>query len=502
MSEFILAVDQGTTGTTAVVVDRAGTVRGRCNVEFSQHYPRPGWVEHDVVEVWNSVRLAVQGALADAPAAGHIAAIGLTNQRETAVAWDRDDGAPLHHAIVWQDRRTAEFCQELEADGQGAFLRERTGLVIDPYFSASKFRWLLQNSQPVADAAARGRLCLGTIDGFLLFKLTGGEHLTDVTNACRTQLLDLRSRTWVPELCELFEVPRAALAEVRPSAGAFGATRGVAFLPDGIPIYGVAGDQHAALFGQGCFRAGDAKCTYGTGAFVLTNTGNAPVFSDEGLLTTIAWQLQDEVAYALEGSCFIAGAAVQWLRDGLGLFDSAGEVEALARSVPDAGGVVFVPALAGLAAPYWRPEATGMLSGITRGTTRAHVARATLEAIAFQVDDLLRSMSRTAGGLGERLLVDGGAAANDLLLELQAGISGLAVQRPQELESTARGAAWLAGVGAGWFTTDEIAREMIRTPRQFDGTMSESERERERRRWARAIDQVMAGCERVAEKTK
>jgi glycerol kinase len=453
MAELILAIDQGTTGSTALVLDAQGNARGRANVEFPQHFPKPGWVEHEPEEIWASVRTAVERALEAAKATGSdVAAIGITNQRETTLVWDRATGKPLHRAIVWQDRRTTERCAALKAEGHEARVRAKTGLVLDPYFSGTKIAWVLDHVDGARARAGRGELAFGTIETFLVHRLTGGAvHVTDVTNASRTLLLDLERLTWDEEMCGLLGVPTSVLPRVVGCAEEVGRTRGLGWLPDGIPIAGLAGDQQSALFGQTCFQKGDVKCTYGTGAFVLMNVGERPVASKSGLLATAAWRLRDgqPATYALEGSAFIAGAAVQWLRDGLGLIASAPEIEPLARSVEDSGGVMFVPALVGLGAPYWDPDARGLLCGITRGTTRAHVARATLDAIAHEVADLVEAMAADAGAAVPRMRVDGGASANALLLELQAALAGVRVARPRDVETTARGAAMLAALGVG-----------------------------------------------------
>lgn len=492
MKSHILSIDQGTTGTTALVLSRDGRTLSRENREFPQHFPTPAWVEHEAEEIWQSVRQAAGEAVR---AAGirpdEIAAVGITNQRETTLLWDRATGEPLHRAIVWQDRRTAPRCAELARAGHEPRLRELTGLVLDPYFSGTKAEWLLDHVPGARGRAERGELCLGTVDSYLIWRLSGGAragvHLTDVTNASRTLLMDLRRLEWSEELCALLRVPRAALPEIRPSSGVLSTTRDFPGVADGTPIAGVAGDQHAALFGQGCFEPGDVKCTYGTGAFVLVNTGSELRQSASGLLGTVAWQIGDRVTYALEGSCFVAGAAVQWLRDGLGVLERASEVEALAESVESSDGVVFVPALSGLGAPHWDSGARGSITGITRGTTRAHLARATLEGIAHQVDDLVRAMGRDLGEPLGRLRVDGGAAANNLLMQMQADLSGLVVERPSDLESTARGAALLAGLGVGLFDSLEGAMEMIRLERRFDVRLSESDRTRARQRWVDAV---------------
>ncbi|MFO7178479.1 MAG: glycerol kinase GlpK [Pseudomonadota bacterium] len=493
MERLLLAIDQGTTGSTALVMSQSGATLARANVEFPQHFPSPGWVEHEPEEIWDSVLRAIAEALRQASVRGpELAAIGITNQRETTLLWERQTDRPIHRALVWQDRRTAPLCDTLREQGHEATVRERAGLVLDPYFSGTKLAWLLENVAGARQRAERGELAFGTVDSYLVWRLAGGArgsapHVTDVTNASRTLLMHLASRRWDPTLCALLGVPLAVLPEIVPSAGTVARTNGVPGLPDGIPIAGIAGDQHAALFGQACFDVGDGKLTYGTGAFLLVNTGAQPVPSKFGLLSTLAWQIGDEPTYALEGSCFIAGAAVQWLRDGLGILQSASEVEALARSVPSSEGLVFVPALSGLGAPYWDAGARGLIWGITRGTTRAHLARATLEAIAFQCTDLVRSMSEDLGRPIGKLRVDGGAAANDLLLELQADLAGVAVERPNELESTARGAAMLAGVGVGVFRNGRDAAKMVKIEKTFEVGMDDLERQRRLTAWAHAV---------------
>ncbi len=453
MSRFIVAIDQGTTGSTVLVFDETLRLRGRGYRELPQHFPHAGWVEHDPDEIWKSVL----GALVDAVhssgsgvEAAQVIGIGITNQRETTIVWERATGKPLHNAIVWQDRRAAERCQELKQRGLEDEVRQRSGLMLDPYFSATKLWWLLQNVDGLRARAEAGEICVGTVDSYLVWRLTAGaSFVTDVSNASRTLLYDLHERAWSPRLAELLEVPLTVLPEVRPSAERYGVTRGVPGLPDGVPISGMAGDQQAALFGQACWRRGQAKCTFGTGAFLLMNTGDQPVPSKNGLVTTVGWRVGDETAYALEGSTFVAGAMVQWFRDGLGLIGSAREIEELARSVPDAGGVVAVPALAGLGAPHWRPEARGLISGLTRGTTKAHLARAILDGIALQIADLTGAMQSDAGLTLNSLLVDGGAAANDLLMQISADLLGIEVVRPALVEATALGAAMLAGCGLG-----------------------------------------------------
>ncbi len=464
----VISIDQGTTGSTVLVLDEQLQVRGRGYQEFRQIYPKPGWVEHDPEEIWASVTAALTKAMTGIDAAS-VAAIGITNQRETAVIWDRKTGKAAHNAIVWQDRRTADRCAELEAAGKEARVKQLTGLTIDPYFSGTKVSWMLRNVPGLAAAAQGGSLAFGTIDSYLLWRLTGGAvHASDVSNASRTLMFDIKELAWSDELLELLGVPRALLPSVVPCSGPVGTTKGVPGIRDGVPIAGLAGDQQSALFGQVCFTPGDAKATYGTGAFILMNTGEWPVHSKAGLLTTVAWKLHTgELRYALEGSAFIAGAAVQWLRDGLGLIKSASEIEELARSVSDSGGVVVVPAFAGLGAPHWRPEARAIITGITRGTTKAHLARATLEGIALQNVDILRAMERDAGRPLTMLKVDGGAAANDLLMQFQCDVLGTEIARPELVESTALGAAFLAGLGTGVWKDLDTVRATWREQRRF-----------------------------------
>ncbi len=488
-AEHLLAIDQGTTGSTALVMDRVGTTLGRHTVEFEQHFPEPGWVEHDPEAIWQSVLDAVAGALRAAGARGEsIAAIGLTNQRETVVLWERASGRPIHRAIVWQDRRTSDRCAALRADGHEPAVRQHTGLVIDPYFSATKIAWLLDEVPRARARAERGELGFGNIDAFLVHRLSGGKvHATDVTNASRTLLMHLGSLAWDDEMIALFRVPKAILPTIVPSAGPIATTVGFPGLPDGTPVAGIAGDQQAALFGQACFGVGDAKCTYGTGAFVLTNIGPEPLPSRFGLLTTVGWQIGEQVSYALEGSAFIAGAAVQWLRDGLGLIDSAADIEPLARQVPTSAGVSFVPALAGLGAPYWDAEARGLICGLTRGTTKAHLARATLEAIAHEVADLLDAMAEDLGTPLSRMRVDGGAAANDLLMAEQARLAGLSIERPKDLETTARGAAMLAAVGVGLQPDLSAVAKMAPLEQSFDPAGDPQVRQQAREAWRAAV---------------
>ncbi len=488
MAKYVLAIDQGTTGSTAILVSPEGETRGKATTEFPQHFPKPGWVEHDAREIWASVAASVSSALAAARVDAHdVAAIGITNQRETTLVWDKKTGEPIHRAVVWQCRRTADVCDRLKAEGHARSILEKTGLVIDAYFSGTKVAWILDHVEGARARAQRGELAFGTIDSYLIHMLTGGGvHVTDATNASRTLLMNLSRVAWDARLCELFRVPESMLPKIVGSAEPVATTRGVGFLPDGIPIAGIAGDQQAALFGQACFAEGDAKCTYGTGAFALVNIGERPVLSDAGLVTTVAWQLGGKTTYALEGSSFIAGAAVQWLRDGLGIIRSAEEIEALAAKVDSSGGVAFVPALAGLGAPYWDQGARGTITGITRGTTAAHLARATLEGIAFQVRDLLAAMARDAKRDVARLRVDGGAARNDLLMQFQADIGPVKVERPHEIESTGRGAAMLAAVGAGLAKMEDASRR-VRIERSFEPTMTEGDRAAHLARWSDAV---------------
>jgi len=484
----VISIDQGTTGTTVLVLDEALQVRGRGYQEFRQIYPEPGWVEHDPEDIWASVCNALQAALQGVDP-GSVAAIGITNQRETTLVWDRGTGRAIHPAIVWQDRRTAARCAELIAAGRGPRVRELTGLTLDPYFSGTKLAWLLHHVPGAAAAAGAGELAFGTVDSYLVWRLTGGAvHATDVSNASRTLLFDLHQLAWSDEMLELLGAPRALLPQVVASSGTVGMTRGVPGIRDGVPIAGLAGDQQSALFGQACFTPGDAKCTYGTGAFILMNTGDRPIASHSGLLTTVAWKLATgELRYALEGSAFIAGAAVQWLRDGLQLFASAADVEALAASVPDSGGVIVVPAFAGLGAPHWRPEARGLITGLTRGATRGHIARATLEGIALQNVDILRAMERDAGRPLTVLKVDGGASANDLLMQFQSDVLGVEISRPDLVETTALGAAFLAGLGTGVWKDQAQVTQTWREQRRFTPTADRARVAEHLARWDAAV---------------
>jgi glycerol kinase len=474
----ILAIDQGTTGTTCLVFDREGRIAGRAYSEFEQFFPRPGWVEHDAAEIWEVTRRVAGEALAAAGVDGTgLEAIGITNQRETVVAWDPESGEPLHRALVWQDRRTAERCAELRAAGHEALVRERTGLTIDPYFSATKIEWLLRNAPGIE------RAVFGTIDSWLLFKLTG-RHVTDYTNASRTMLFDIRRLAWDPELCEPLGIDPARLPEPLPSAGTFGTTTEFG---GEVPVAGVAGDQQAALFGQAALQPGMAKNTYGTGSFVLLNCGAELPDPPEGLLATVAWGIGEEVAYALEASIFVTGAAVQWLRDGLGVISDAAETEALAASLDSNDGVYFVPALTGLGSPHFDPYARGTIVGLTRGSGRAHLARAALEAIAFQTVDAVRAQEAAAGRALELLKADGGAAGNGWLMQFQADVLGVPVVVPEVAETTALGAAYLAGVAIGAWTLEQVA-ERWRAAARYEPRMATAERERLLAEWHRALE--------------
>jgi glycerol kinase len=492
MPSVILAIDQGTTSTRAVVYDAAGRTRGSASRELTQHYPRPDRVEHDPEEIWASVPDVVRRALAAAGVPGReVAAVGITNQRETLVLWEREGGKPVARAIVWQDRRTADFCRDHRGDED--MIRAKTGLVLDPYFSATKLRWLLEQDAAVRAAAEAGKLACGTVDSFLVWRLTGGRvHATDRSNASRTLLFGLKPAAWDPELCRYFGVPRAVLPDVRPSAADFGVTEGFAGLPDGVPILGVAGDQQAALFGQCAFAPGEAKCTYGTGAFFLQHLGHSPTLSRHRLLTTLAASGEGPPSYALEGSVFVAGAAVQWLRDGLRLFDDAAAVEGLAQRSDPEQPVVFVPGFVGLGAPHWIPEARGVLFGVTRGTTAADLGRAALEGVALQVADLIDAAAKDAGRPLHELRVDGGMAANAWFLQCQADLLGLPVVASPDREATARGAAYLAGLKAGVWADEDALRKLTADGRRFTPRQTEDERARKVARWRRAVQAVIA----------
>lgn len=449
---YILSLDQGTTSSRALVFDQKGNIISTAQKEFTQYYPQPGWVEHDALEIWSTQASVAAEAILQASLNPHdIAAIGITNQRETTVVWDKSTGQPICPAIVWQDRRTASYCDELRRNGLEGLIRDKTGLLIDAYFSATKLRWILNNIEGAREKAEQGMLAFGTVDSWLVWNLTGGAvHVTDVTNASRTLLFNIHTLAWDEELLRLFDIPVSMMPQVRSSSEVYGYTAGK-ILSHRIPIAGIAGDQQAALFGQQCTRAGMVKSTYGTGCFMLMNTGPKPVMSQNNLVTTVAWQIGKETCYALEGSIFIGGAVVQWLRDGLGLIQTAQEVEALASKAADNGGVYLVPAFAGLGAPHWNGHARGTMAGLTRGTTAAHLARAALESIAFQTGDVLRCMEKDAGNAISELRVDGGATANNLLMQIQADVLQAHVVRPKVLETTAMGAAFLAGLAVGFW---------------------------------------------------
>jgi glycerol kinase len=495
MAGYILSLDQGTTGSTVMVFHHRGRVRGRAYSEFTQHYPKPAWVEHDAEEIWKVThRLIARACRAARIKPKQLAAIGITNQRETAVVWDRRTGKPIHKAIVWQDRRTTDRCARMTADGFLPEVRRKTGLVIDPYFSGTKVAWILQNVKGARSRARRGELAFGTIDTWLIWKLTRGEsHVTDYTNASRTMLYDIRKRRWDDSLCEEIGVDKSMLPEVLPSAGVFGETAPGIVGSGRIPIAGVAGDQQAALFGQACFKAGMAKNTYGTGCFILTYTGDKIVTSKNRMLTTMACAVDGKPAYALEGSIFIAGAAVQWLRDGLGLVKKAPDSEAAARRVDTTLGTYLVPAFAGLGAPYWDPEARGALVGLTRGVTADHVVRATLESLAYQSRDIVDAMTRDAGRKMKILRVDGGACANNFLMQFQADILGVAVDRPKIVETTAAGAAYLAGVGVGIWRSGADVEAARRSDKIFRPRMKPAQRRELYEGWQEAVARVRSG---------
>ena len=498
MDTYIAALDQGTTSSRAILFNQAGEIAARAQYPFRQIYPQPGWVEHDPMEIWASERRAL------AEITSHIdprqvAAIGITNQRETTILWDRRTGEPIHNAIVWQCRRTAPFCDELKARGLGEIIAEKTGLLIDAYFSASKIRWLLDNVPGARERAERGELCFGTVDSWLIWQLSGGAvHVTDYSNASRTMLFNIHTLRWDEELCEIFGIPRSILPRPVGNSEVYGLV--ARDLPEleglaGIPICGSIGDQPAALFGQGCFHPGEAKNTYGTGCFTLMNVGREAVRSRAGLVTSVGWSVGGETSYALEGSVFNAGSTIQWLRDELKLIDSAPECDRLAESVPDSGGVVIVPAFTGLGAPYWDMYARGTILGLTRGSTRAHIARAVLDAISLQVTDLVRAMNADAPCPIPTLRVDGGASVSDILMQIQADLLGIPVDRPAQVETTAFGAAALAGLAAGvWKDTGELEK-LRRSQHVFTPLRSGEDCGREYRRWQRAVERARAWAE-------
>lgn len=493
----ILALDQGTSSSRAVVVNRDGRIVAVAQRELPQIYPEPGWVEQDPEAIWSSQLAAIRAVMEQAQlTASDLAGVGITNQRETTIVWDRITGQPIFNALVWQDRRSAPLCDQLRAQGHEPLFQRKTGLILDAYFSGSKIRWLLDNVSGARAKAKAGELCFGTVDSWLIWKLTAGEcHITDVTNASRTLLFNIHTLQWDDELLEMLDIPRSMMPRVVASSGA--CAQITEFLP-GVALCGIAGDQQAALFGQMCLRSGMVKNTYGTGCFMLMQTGATPVASSNRLLTTIAWQIDGRIAYALEGSVFIAGAAVQWLRDGLAMIGSSAEVEALAASVPDNGGVYFVPALSGMGAPYWDANARGLIIGLTRGTTRGHIARATLEGIALQVTDILAAMQADSGITIPELRVDGGASANRLLMQMQADLLGVPVVQSSTPESTVMGAAFLAGLGAVfWQSTEELESRWTRAEK-FSPSITAAARETQLRRWSAAVGRSRAWSEEAA----
>lgn len=486
---YILALDQGTTSSRAIIFDQKGQIVSVAQKEFKQHFPKQGWVEHDPDEIWSSQSAVMIEALVNKSIrADQIAAIGITNQRETTVVWDRKSGKPLYHAIVWQDRRTAAYCNELKEKGHAEQIAAKTGLIIDAYFSATKIRWILENVEGARQKAEAGELAFGTVDSWLIWKLTAGKsHLTDITNASRTMIFNIHTQEWDKELLELFGIPASMLPEVRSCSEVFTETAGDV-LNTKIPIAGVAGDQQAALFGQLCTQPGMAKTTYGTGCFLVMNTGKEAVRSQNQLLTTVAWKIGNEINYALEGSVFIGGAAIQWLRDGIELFSHAKETEKLATSLDDNDGVYFVPALAGLGAPHWDQDARGAFFGITRGTTIAHMTRAALEAIAYQVFDVLKAMEKDSGKPTQELRVDGGATANNFLMQFQADLLGCEIKRPKIIETTAIGAAFLAGLAVGFWKNQEELQELWEADQSFEPNMEAEKRDQLIHFWHKAVE--------------
>jgi glycerol kinase len=488
MDRFILALDQGTTSSRAIIFNHDGLPVSRAQKEFGQIYPQPGWVEHDANEIWSSQAFVAQNALSEAGLESkNIAAIGITNQRETTLIWHKDTGKPVYNAIVWQDRRTAEYCDKLIKEGYSQTIQEKTGLIIDAYFSATKIKWLLDNVDGARELAEKNKLAFGTIDSWLVWNLTQGQkHITDVSNASRTMLFNIHSLEWDKELLELFDIPRSILPEVRSSSEAYGETTGL--FSTSIPIAGIAGDQQAALFGQMCIRPGMVKNTYGTGCFMVMNIGDKPVSSKNKLLTTIAWKINNETQYAFEGSIFIAGAVVQWLRDGLGIIRTSSEVEVLAGNVPDSDGVYFVPAFAGLGAPHWNQHARGTLVGLTRGSTAAHIAHAALDSIAFQTLEVLLAMQADSGISIKELRVDGGATINNLLMQFQSDLIRVQVVRPKIIETTALGAAYLAGLAVNYWKSIQEIENQWKLDRKFSPVMTIEETQKLIKEWHRAVN--------------
>ncbi len=494
MEKFILSLDQGTSSSRALIFDHEGRIRSLAQKEFTQHFPKEGWVEHDPRDIWSSEASVMAEAITSLGILpSQIAAIGITNQRETTIVWDAETGEPVYNAIVWQDRRTAPLCEQLSRDGMEEMIREKTGLVVDPYFSATKIKWILDNVSGARRKAEKGELRFGTVDSFLIWNLTKGKkHVTDVSNASRTMLFNIHTLKWDKDLLKLFGIPESMLPKVCSSSEVYGYTSTGSLFGYRIPIAGVAGDQQSALFGQMCTEPGSVKNTYGTGCFLLMNTGKEPILSKNNLLSTVAWKIGKEVNYALEGSIFVGGSVVQWLRDGLGIIRSSSEVEALAHRAKDNGGVYFVPALTGIGAPYWDPEARGCIYGITRGTTAAHIARAALEGIAFQTMDIVGAMEKDAGIDLKELKVDGGASMDNLLMQFQSDILGTAVIRPRITETTALGACYLAGLAVGYWDSIGQIRSQWRAEKIFTPDMASSEVERLKKGWKDAIGRSLS----------
>lgn len=492
MGKYILALDQGTTSSRAILFDHDGNAKSVSQKEFTQIFPKPGWVEHDPMEIWSSQAAVIAEAITKLGVNGlDIAGIGITNQRETTIVWDAKTGEPVYNAIVWQDRRTADYCDSLKEQGLTDMIRQKTGLIIDAYFSGTKIRWILENVPGARERAERGELRFGTVDTWLVWMLTrGGKHVTDVSNASRTMLFNINTLKWDEELLALLGIPASMMPEVCASSELYGYTKTTIFAHE-VPIAGIAGDQQAALFGQMCTEPGAVKNTYGTGCFLLMNSGEKPIMSSNNLLTTIAWKIGDTVNYALEGSIFVAGSVVQWLRDGLGVIKSSAEVEELASSVPDSDGVYFVPALTGLGAPYWDPYAKGTITGLTRGSTAAHIARAALEGIAFQTMDIVKAMEKDAGVSLKELKVDGGASRNNLLMQFQSDILGTSVIRPYVTETTALGAAYLAGLAVGFWDSLDTVRRQWQAERTFRPSMSAAGVEEKKKGWKDAISRTL-----------
>ena len=494
MEQYILALDQGTSSSRAIVFDSKGTPVSVSQKEFTQYFPQPGWVEHNPMEIWSSEAAVIAESISAIDINGkNIAAIGITNQRETTIVWDAETGTPVYNAIVWQDRRTSEYCDSLKAQGHTEMIRSKTGLIVDAYFSATKIRWILENVPGARQKAEEGKLRFGTVDTWLVWMLTRGEaHVTDVSNASRTMLLNINTLQWDDELLSLFGIPKSMMPQVRSSSEVYGHTKTTIFAHP-VPIAGIAGDQQAALFGQMCTEPGSVKNTYGTGCFLLMNSGTKPIMSSNNLLTTVAWKIGDTVNYALEGSIFVAGSVVQWLRDGLGVIRSSAEVEALATSVPDNAGVFFVPALTGMGAPYWDQYAKGTITGLTRGATAAHIARAALEGIAFQTMDIVEAMKKDAGVDLKELKVDGGASRNNFLMQFQSEVLGVEVIRPKVTETTAIGAAYLAGLAVGFWDSIDTVKQQWQQERTFSPEMPQEKVEALKAGWKDAVGRTLSG---------